>query len=114
MLTNTMKTEIALEVAFGMSHLHKLGMIHRDLRIDNIMLNSGFEAKIIGLIHHGIAEMLTRDIGTLTYMSLEMQNEDTYDNKTDVYSNGVIILRTCLTFELINIQMFINVFDLKK
>lgn len=92
-LTNTLKTKIALEIAFGMSHLHKLGMIHRDLRIDNIMLNSGFEAKIInfGLVHHGIAEMLTRDIGTLTYMSPEMQNEDDYDNKTDVYSYGVIL-----------------------
>lgn len=92
-LTNTLKAKVALEVAFGMAHLHKLGIIHRDLRIDNIMLNSGFEAKIInfGLVHHGIDEMLSRDIGTLTYMSPEMQNEDEYDNKTDVYSYGVVL-----------------------
>ena len=55
-LANTVKTKNSLEFAFVISDLNKLGMIHRVLRIDSIMLNSGFRTKIInfGLVHHGI------------------------------------------------------------
>ena len=34
---------------------------------------------------------MTKGIGTLAYMSPEMLNEEDYDNKTDVYSFGVIL-----------------------
>lgn len=95
MLDNTTKTKIA----FGMAHVHKLGMIHRYIKINNIMLNKRFEAKIIdfGLVH--VSEMLngesfvslTKGIGTFAYMSPEMLNEDDYDYKTDVYSIGVYL-----------------------
>ena len=30
-----------------MSFIHKLGMIHRDLKVDNIMLDSNYDAKLI-------------------------------------------------------------------
>ena len=99
MLDNTTKTRIVVEIAFGMSHVHKLGMIHRDLKINNIMLNKNYETKIIdfGLVH--VSEILngesfvslTKGIGTLSYMSPEMINEEDYDNKTDVYSFGVCL-----------------------
>ena len=45
-LSNSMKVKIAIEIAFGMSYIHKFGMIHRDLSIKNIKLNQKFEAKI--------------------------------------------------------------------
>ncbi|KAK8838865.1 hypothetical protein M9Y10_032907 [Tritrichomonas musculus] len=97
LLSNTLKVRIAVEVAFGMSHLHSRGMMHRDLKLENIMMNSVFDSKIIdfGLVH--ASEMsdsfssLTKGIGTLAYMSPEMVNEEEYDNKTDVYSYGVVL-----------------------
>lgn len=107
MLTNTLKSRIALEVACGMSHIHKVGMIHRDLRIENIMLNSVLEAKIIGLGLDRIAMLikkgasrdedshfknsLMKDISTFAYMSPELQKDQNYDAKTDVYSFGVVL-----------------------
>lgn len=96
-LMNTMKVKIAVEVAFGMAHIHKLGLIHRDLKMSNIMLNGNFDSKIIDfeLVHvtdiFNENKSLTKGIGTLAYMSPEMQNEDDYDNKTDVYSYGVLL-----------------------
>lgn len=95
MFSNTMK----VKVAFAMDFIHKLGMIHRDLKIENIMLNSGLEAKVIDfdLVHvddnvfDNTQYSMTKGIGTLAYMSPEMQNEDEYNNKTDVYSFGVVL-----------------------
>ena len=97
LLSNTLKVRIAVEVAFGMSHIHRHGMMHRDLKLDNIMMNSVFDSKIIdfGLVH--VNEMsisgssLTKGVGTLAYMSPEMLNEEEYDNKTDVYSYGIVL-----------------------
>lgn len=94
-----MKVKIAVEIALGMSHLHKLGMIHRDLNTSHIMLNSVFETKIIDFgfvkvndyLVDEFSQTLTKKIGLLAFMSPEMANEDDYDNKTDVYSYGVIL-----------------------
>ena len=99
MLTSTLKAKVAVEVAFAMLHLHTLGMMHRDLKIESIMMNSVSEAKVIDfdLVHvneqfaSSFNDTLAKGVGTLAYMSPEMQNEDEYDNKTDVYSYGVVL-----------------------
>ena len=97
MLNNTLKTRIAVEVAFGMSYIHSNGIMHRDLKLDNIMLNDVLESKIIdfGLVHvpglSGPGSLLTKGIGTLAYMSPEMLNEEDYNEKTDVYSYGIVL-----------------------
>lgn len=97
MMTNTLKVRIAVDVAFGMSHIHNLGMIHRDLKLENIMMNSVLEGKIIdfGLVRvddiNGSRNSMTKGVGTLAYMSPEMLNEEEYDNKTDVYSYGIVL-----------------------
>ena len=96
LMSNTLKARIAVEVAFGMSHVHRRGMMHRDLKLENIMMNSVFESKIIdfGLVQGSDLSMsssLTRCVGTLAYMSPEMASEEEYDSKTDVYSYGVVL-----------------------
>ena len=87
LLSNTLKVRISIEVAFGMSHIHWHRMIHRDLKLENIMMNGLFESKIIdfGLVslptfsETGIS--LTRGVGTFSYMSTEILNEEKYDKK---------------------------------
>lgn len=49
MIDNTLKTRIVIEVVHGMKFIHTHGMIHRDLKIENIMLNSVFESKLVDL-----------------------------------------------------------------
>ncbi|KAK8871923.1 hypothetical protein M9Y10_007669 [Tritrichomonas musculus] len=101
-LNNTLKARIVLEIAHAMNYLHKLGHIHRDLNIDNIMLNAVFQVKIIdfGLakINECLFDMetlntisMTKGVGAYEFMSPEMVREEDYDNKTDVYSFGIIL-----------------------
>lgn len=101
-INNTLKARIALDVAHAMNFLHKSGLIHRELKIENIMLNSFLETKLIGLGFVRINELLVNNfsyvkdslakgIGSFAFMSPEMANEEEYDSKTDVYSFGVIL-----------------------
>lgn len=97
-MNNTLKTKIAVEVAFGMCHLHEMGIIHRNLKIENILLNYIFEAKIIDfdLIHFVEDEedrekSITKETGNLEYIPPEMLNEKNYNFKTDVYSYGILL-----------------------
>ena len=94
-LNDTLKAKIVVEVAHGMNYIHKLKMIHRDLKIENIMLNPVYEAKIIDFGLARVEEIsqdsLTKGVGTFHYMSPEMANQEDYDIKTDVYSFGICI-----------------------
>ncbi|KAK8836584.1 hypothetical protein M9Y10_037518 [Tritrichomonas musculus] len=101
-LNNTQKAKIIVEIAQAMSFIHKLGMIHRDLKVDNIMLDSNYDVKLIdfGLVsineslfdnYSLTTESKTKGIGTLAFMSPEMLNEEEYDNKTDVFSFGIVL-----------------------
>ena len=101
-LNNTLKTRIVVDIVHAMRFLHKKGMIHRDLKAENIALNSVFEAKLIdfGLVriheclskdYSFVSETMSRGVGTFFYMSPEMINEEKYDYKTDVYSFGVLL-----------------------
>lgn len=38
-LNNTLKAKLSVEVAFGMLHIDENGMIHRDLKLENVMVN---------------------------------------------------------------------------
>lgn len=103
MLSNTLKVRIAVEVCFGMKRIHSFGLMHRDLKVKNIMMNSIFESKIIdfGLVYVSSLtdshNSLTKGVGTFSYMSPEMLKEEEYDSKTDVYSYGIVlfVLFTC-------------------
>lgn len=101
-INNTMKTKMVVDIVHGMKYLHQKGIIHRDLKIENIMLNSVYETKLVdfGLIritesaleeYSFVEDSLTRGVGTLAYMSPEMINEEDYDFKTDVYSFGIVL-----------------------
>ena len=84
-----MKTKLAVEVAFGMLHIHENGMIHRDLKFENVMLID------FGLAHvDAMKDTMPKGVGAFAYMSPEMANEDDYNNKTDVYSFLLLVLFT--------------------
>ena len=73
-----------------------------DSKIDNIMLNSIFNAKIVdfGLVRFNeflsnessfVKNSMSKGVGTMAYMSPEMLNEDEYNEKTDVFSFGIVL-----------------------
>ena len=72
-------------------NIRKHSMIHRDIKIENIMLNSAFDAKVVdfGLARIDecftgkdfVSTSLTKGIGTLAYMSPEMASEEEYSKR---------------------------------
>jgi serine/threonine protein kinase/tetratricopeptide (TPR) repeat protein len=87
---------IARQVCDGLEEAHKLGVIHRDLKPQNIMLDDDGNARIMDF---GIARSLTGKsitgagvlIGTPEYMSPEQVEGKDVDQRSDIYSLGVIL-----------------------
>jgi serine/threonine protein kinase len=77
-------------------HIHSKNIIHRDLKMENILLTDNRnEVKIIDF---GLSKILSIDgndklsfVGTPIYTSPEVFNHDLYDFKTDMWSLGVIM-----------------------
>jgi len=87
---------IAKQVCEGLMEAQKLGIIHRDLKPSNIMIDKNGNARIMDF---GIARSVKEKgitgagvmIGTPEYMSPEQAETKEVDNRTDIYSLGVIL-----------------------
>jgi len=90
--------EIAAQVASALAVAHGLGIIHRDIKPQNVMIDAAGRAKVMDF---GIAKVLdektmalTQDgsvLGTPAYMSPEQCSGGTVDARSDVYSVGVLL-----------------------
>jgi len=84
---------IISEVACGLAYMHRSGVIHRDVKAGNVLLDDECHAKLtdFGLaISSGRAEY-TAETGTYRYMSPEVILHKPYDCKCDVYSFGIMM-----------------------
>jgi serine/threonine protein kinase/Tfp pilus assembly protein PilF len=87
---------IVEQVCEGLAEAHKLGLVHRDLKPQNIMIDKVGNAHIMDF---GIARSLSAEgiteagmiIGTPDYMSPEQVGGEDVDQRSDLYSLGVIV-----------------------
>jgi serine/threonine protein kinase/Tfp pilus assembly protein PilF len=87
---------IGKQVCDGLAEAHSLGIVHRDLKPQNIMIDRGGNAKIMDF---GIARSLKEKgitgastmIGTPEYMSPEQVEGKDVDQRSDIYSLGIIL-----------------------
>ena len=87
---------IALQLAEGLEAAHQAGIIHRDIKLQNIMLDKHDRVKILdfGLAKLKGASAITAEvsrIGTIHYMSPEQARADELDQRTDIWSFGVVL-----------------------
>ena len=96
MLPLTQVLEVAMQVADGLAAAHDKGIVHRDIKSDNIMITPKGTVKIMDF---GLAKVkgvtgLTRagsTLGTAAYMSPEQARGEEVDRRTDIFSFGVVL-----------------------
>ncbi len=94
-LSQTRAISILRQIALGSDAAHKLGIIHRDLKSQNVMVEESGAVAILdfGLARGKTTEQLTLDsvmVGTPHYMSPEQALGRPTDARSDVYSIGVM------------------------
>jgi serine/threonine protein kinase len=92
-------TGIARQVAEALDHAHRAGLVHRDVKPANIVLDDGDRAR---LVDFGIARVLAdasahltsagEVMGTLRYMAPEQLRGQPVDARTDVYALGLVLV----------------------
>ena len=87
---------ITINVCDGLSYAHKRGMVHRDVKPANIMLDVNNQAilmdfgivKIVGSSAHTLTGAV---IGTANYMAPEIIRSESADQRSDIYSLGITL-----------------------
>jgi serine/threonine protein kinase/Tfp pilus assembly protein PilF len=87
---------IAKQICDGLSEAHKLGVVHRDLKSNNIMIDKEGNARIMdfGIARSAEGKKITGAgvmIGTPEYMSPEQVEAKEVDQRSDIYSLGIIL-----------------------
>ncbi|HEY8722818.1 MAG TPA: protein kinase [Gaiellaceae bacterium] len=93
----TTALELAMQIARGLSFAHQQGLVHRDIKPQNILLNGDGEAKVTDFgiarsldVQQGMTQTGTV-LGTSDYIAPEQAQGQRVDEHTDVYSLGVVL-----------------------
>ncbi|HNH83267.1 MAG TPA: protein kinase, partial [Acidobacteriota bacterium] len=96
---------ILISVCEALAEAHRQGLVHRDIKPDNIFLHQTPDGEVVKVVDFGIAKLLGRSteeelqpltvtgaiIGTPAYMAPERLTGHAYDGKSDVYSVAIIL-----------------------
>ena len=108
--------EIISQIGTAIHAAHKAGIIHRDIKPENIMVR---DDKLVKVLDFGLAKLGEREVvrkveaekkidftsqsltqtgllmGTVAYMSPEQARIETVDNRSDIWSIGVLLYEMC-------------------
>lgn len=100
--------KILIPVCDALSYAHSVGIIHRDIKPDNIFINQSPEGEVVKVLDFGIAKLIGAEsgviageqltgtgliVGTPAYMPPERLSGKPYDGRADVYSVGIILFQ---------------------
>jgi eukaryotic-like serine/threonine-protein kinase len=95
-LSPSQAVQIALDIAEGLAKAHEHHIVHRDIKPGNVMITADGTAKILDF---GLAKLAGEvrltiqgtTMGTVAYMSPEQARGDDVDERTDVWSLGIVL-----------------------
>ena len=95
-LTIPQVLEIGIQIAEGLQAAHEKGVTHRDIKPANVLIDSHGRAKVFdfGLATVQGCDHLTKTgsmLGTIGYMSPEQVRGEKVDQRTDIFSLGVVL-----------------------
>jgi calcium/calmodulin-dependent protein kinase I len=100
-LPETRACELIAQLADALQYLRAFGVVHRDLKLENIMMSDNSDTALPLLIDFGLARILypgqttTEPFGTLGYVGPEVLRKDEYSFSCDIWSLG------CITYAIL-------------
>ncbi|MDO5549226.1 MAG: leucine-rich repeat protein, partial [Eubacteriales bacterium] len=88
--------QIGLDICSALSTCHAKGILHRDIKPDNILVSRSGEYK---LADFGMAKNISKTYGTMSikgtfsYMAPEIYTGQKYNSRADIYSLGLVLYR---------------------
>ena len=89
--------DLAYQVAMGVQYMHEFGIVHRDLKLENIMMSDSSDSAMPKIVDFGLAKIIgpsntaSEPFGTLGYVAPEVLKKQPYTFSCDVWSLGCII-----------------------
>ncbi|OQR91957.1 protein kinase [Achlya hypogyna] len=87
------KLQSLLAVTKGLTYLHSLSIVHRDLKSRNVLLDTAKGTKLVdfGIAKEDVQGTMTLGVGTFRWMAPEVLVDSAYTVAADIYSFGVLL-----------------------
>ena len=89
--------ELSYQIGIAIKYLHNYGIVHRDLKLENVMMSDNTEQSVPKLADFGLAKMIAPNeaadepFGTLGYVAPEVLRKEPYSFSCDLWSYGCIM-----------------------
>src|SRR5690606_886277 len=87
--------EIVFKCAKALDYAHRKGVVHRDIKPNNILMTADGDVRIVdfGIAQNPVAELtpMSGMVGSPSYMAPEQVREERITNQTDIYALGVLM-----------------------
>lgn len=89
-----LRLKVAQDVASGLAHVHSKNLIHRDIKSENLLVNSNWEVKLCDFgfaraVSHGLHRYTV--CGSMYFNAPELLLGKPYDQKADVFAYGIFL-----------------------